>query len=525
MVLLGTSKETRKTPEATSAVSPPNPITHHESQMEDDIGTVSGRLSFVSPVSSPGTSKAFSIMNTKPSFTKPAVQEWSSDHNNPLPATILSPGSVSNKLTGSLSSSVSVSPEHSSIIKPSATTSPTMPWAQGSSPGYVSQAALPASFPPTQPQQKTPSIISVSTDEPTKGTASQHYLDTSRNSLKSPAAYIAYSLPSTQAPTSAPRYSRSSGPFSPVVHSTSISSESPSSPGYTLPAETQNFNAVNTLGLINVFELYSDPEPQANLEDCIQPLKESLPSQQAGLEPSKSAHLPLYPEPNRSPRATYFDFAIATESLAETMTDLSAQRPETQVSPAEMPHNLVFAQSQSCDSFKELSTTFSWEQTATSRFEMSGDASTEHFVWPNFTTEVPAGKDNDVDELHIPRQRAASHPPTFVGMSPPTVPQLHQSKYQYHQPMAPWPNTQAQISRTQPKYQAYSPPSPILSEQEHLAGQTSTSPPMEAATPVQPAESTLKQGYPLLRSMTAGEARRRNQKALLNLIGRPGGYG
>jgi hypothetical protein len=510
--------------------------------MEDNIGTVedknlspnlrhpssptpstSGRLSFVSPVSPPGTSKAFSTTNTKNSFTKPAVQEWSPDHNL-LSATTLSPGSVSNILTGSLSASVSVSPENSSVIKPSATTSPTMPWAQASSLGYVSQIALPASYPPTQPQQKTPSVISVSRDEPTKGTASQHYLDTSRNSLKSPETYIGYSLPSTQAPTSAPRYSRSSGPFPPVVHSTSISSEPPNSPGYILPVETQNFNAPNTLGLINVFELYSDPEPHANLADCVRPSEESLPSQQAGLEPSKSAHLPLYPEPNWSPRATYFDFAIATESLAETMADPSAQRPETQVSLVDMPHNLVFAQSQSGDSFKELSTTFSWEQTATSRFEMSGDASTEHFVWPNFTTEVPAGKDNDVDELHIPRQRAVSHPSTFVGMSPPTVPQFSQSKYQYHQPMAPWSNTQAQISRTQPKYQAYSPPSPIISEKEPLAGLISTSPPMKAATPVQPAEPTLEQGYPLLRSMTAGEARRRNQKTLLNVIGRPGGY-
>src|SRR6266702_4442360 len=113
MVLLGISKETQKTQAPTSAVSPPNPIAHHESQREENIGTVndmilsqnlrhhysptpstSERLSSVSPVSSPGTSMSFLISNTKTSFTKPAVQEWSLNHNNPLPPTILSPGSV-----------------------------------------------------------------------------------------------------------------------------------------------------------------------------------------------------------------------------------------------------------------------------------------------------------------------------------------------------------------------------------------------------------------------------------------------
>lgn len=512
----GTSRETQKTRVPTSAVSPPN-------------------------------STAFPISNTKTSSTKPAVQEWSSNHNNPFPATILSSGSVSNTLTRSLSSSVPVSSEHSSITGPSATTSLMVPWDPASSPRYAGQVALPTSYPCPQPWQKTPSVVSVSTGEPTQGTASQHYLDISRSSLKSPATYIAHSLPSTQPPTSAPQYSGSARPLSPAVHSTSISScqaissESPCSPGHTLQAETRGFSATNTLGPVNVFDLYLDPEPQATLGDCNRPLNECLRSQQAGLEPSQSTHLSLYPEQNRSPRATYLDSAVATESLAETMADLSVQRPENQVSLADMPNNLVFAQLQSGDSFKELSTTISWEQTATSRFEMSGDASTDHFAGPNFTTEVPAAKGNDTDELHNPHQRAVSHASTFMEISPPTNPQLSQSQYQYHQPMASWSNTQAQVPRTQPKYhaqyqyQAYSPStpvltfqsatssvvlSPILSEQGHWAGPTSTSPPMEAATQVQPAASTIEQGHPLSRSMTAGEARRRNQKTLLNLIGR-----
>lgn len=561
----GTSKETQKTQVPASAVSPLNPIAHRESQREENIGAVndadlsqnlrhhslptpstSERLSFVPPVSSPGTSTAFPILNTKTSFTKPAAQEGSSNRN-PLPATILSPGSVSNILTRSLSSSIPVSSEHSSIAGPSATTSLMVPWAQANSLGYVGQVALPASYPSPQPWQKTPSVVSVSTGEPAQGTASQHHLDASRNSLKSLATYIAYSLPSTQPPTSAPQYSGSARPLSPVVHSTSIpscqaiSSELPCSPGHTLQGETQNLSATNTLGPVNAFELYSDPEAQATLGDCNRPLNESLHSQQAGLEPSQSTHLSLYPEQNRSPRATYLDSAAATESLAETIADPSVQRPENQAPLADMPNNLVFAQPQSGDSFKELSTTISWEQTATSRFEMSGDASTDHFVGPNFTKEVLAAGDNDMDELHDPRQRAVSHASTFVEISPPTGPQLSQSRYRYRQPMASWLNAQAQAPRTQPKYhaqyqyRAYSPPSPvltfrsttssvvpspILSEQGHWAGPTSTSPPMEAATQVQPAASTIEQGHPLSRSMTAGEVRRRNQKTLLNLIGR-----
>jgi hypothetical protein len=226
------------------------------------------------------------------------------------------------------------------------------------------------------------------------------------------------------------------------------------------------------------------------------------------------------------------------------MVDLSVQQPENQasLSLADMPGNLVFAQSQSGDTFKELSTTLSCEQTATSRFELSGDESTNRFVWPNFTTKVPAGEDNDMDELHLPRQRAVSYTSTFMEMSPPqTDAQLSQRQYQSHQPMASWPNMQAQIARTQPQthtqYQAYSPsssvstlrspasevmPHQILPELGDWAGQIFTSPTMEAATP---ATSTVEQGNPLSRSMTVGEARRRNQRTLLTLIGRPEGHG
>ena len=296
------------------------------------------------------------------------------------------------------------------------------------------------------------------------------------------------------------------------------------------------------MGPINVFELCSDPEPQATLGDCSRPLSESLRSQQAGLEPSQSTHLSLYPEQNRSPRGTYLDSAIATESLAETMANLSVQRPENQVSLAEMPNSLFFAQSQSGDSVKELPTTISWEQTLTPRFELSGDASTDHFAWPDFKTEASATTDNDRDELHIPRQRAISHDSTFTDMHPPTNPQPFQSPYQYHQPMASWSNTRPQYHHAQYQYQASSPPSPvptfvsatssavlspIMPQQQghYWEGSSSVSPPTEAATLVQPAAPTVEQGHHALsRSVTAGEARRRNQKTLLNLIGR-GGYG
>lgn len=479
------------------------------------------------------------------SFAKPTVQEWSLNHNNPPPVTILSPGSISNILTQSLPSSVPVSLEHSSTTGPSDRASPMVPLAQASSPGYVGQVALPASYPSPQLGQKSASVVSVSTGGPIQETASQHYLNTSCNSLKSPVTYMACSLPSTQPPTSPPpQYSGSARPLSPFIHSTSISSyqavssESPHSPGHTLQAATQNFSATNTLGPINIFELYSDPEPQDALV-CNGPLNNTLRSQQAGLEPSQHTHISLHSEQNPSLRATYFDSAVATESLAEKMADLSVQRSENHPSLAEMPNNLVLAQLQSGDSFKELSTTTSWEQTSRSRFEMSEDASTDHFEWPNFTTEVLAARDNDMDELHIPRQRAISHDSMFMEMPPPTNPRLSQSQYQYHQPMASWSNTQAQVPQKQPQYhaqyqyQAYSPPSPaptflsatssvvlspILSEQAHWEDSTSVSPPAEVATPVQPAASTIEQVSPLSRSMTAGEARRRNQKSLLNLI-------
>lgn len=528
MVLLGTSKETQKTQAPTSAVSPPNPIAHHEFQREENIGAVnntilsqnmrhyssptssnSENLSFVSPVSSPGISTTLPISHTKTPFAKPAVQEWSSNHNNPLRATTL------------------------------------LPWVQASPSGYVSQVAIPESHPSHQLQQQTSLVASLSRGQPTQEKASQLYLDTSFNSLKPSATYIAYSLPLAQPPTTATQYSGSERPLSPVVHSAGISScqaispESSCLPRYTLQTETQNFSATNTFGPINAFELYSDPEPQSTPGNCNRALNESLRSQQAGLEPSQSTNLSQHSEQNQSPRATDLDSAVATERLAETIAGLSLQRPESQVSVAHTPNNLVFAQSQSGDSFKELSTSISWEQTAISRFEMPGNTSTDDFVWPDFTTKVPPAKDNDMDELCIPRQRAVSHASTFMGMSPPTDPQLSRSQYQYHQSTGSWAKVQAQVPRTQPnhtqyQYQAYAPqspvftfrnatssvvPPPILSEQGHWAGSASTSPPLEAAIQVPLAASVTEQGHPLSRSITAGEARRRNRKTLLNLMG------
>ncbi len=551
VLLKGISKETQKTQALTSAVPLRNPIAHYESRREEDIGplndvmlsqnprhyslptpSASERLSFIPPVSSP---TSFPISNTKSSSTKPAVEEWSSNQNNPLPATILSPKSTPNILRKLLPSGGPDSPKCSTITEPSATTSLIAPWAQVSSPGYVCQAVLPASRPSPQSWQTIPSVASVPEGELNQRTASQQYLNTSHNPFRSPSASTTYSLPPTHHSTPAPQYGENVRLLSPVVHSTSISScqsiplESPYPPGYTLQAETQNFSATNNLGPINIFELYSDPEPQVTLS-----------SQKSGLEPSKTTHLSLHPGADQCPRATYPESIVLMESLPEMMAELAVQRSANQVSLVEMPNNLVVAQSPSDDSFKELSTKNSWEQTATCRFEMSADTSTEHFAWPDFITEVPAEKDNDMDEQHFLRQRAISNASTLMETSPPADSRISHSPYEYDQHMASWSNTQAQVPPTQPRYhvqyqyQAYSPtfpeltsqsaissvvPSPILSEQRNLTGPTFTWPPVEAPTPVQSAAPTIEQRHPHSKSMTMGEARRINQRRMLNLMG------
>jgi hypothetical protein len=484
--------------------------------------STSERLSSCSLVSLPGTSTTPPISNSKTSLTNPAVQEWSSNHNDLLPALELPPGSVSNILTRPLSSCIPASLEYPSMIGPSTSTSPKVPWVQTSSPEHFGQVTLPASYPSLPPREKTPSVALLSTSEQNHGAVLERDLDTSHNSLKSPATYTAYSPPSTQTPVSLPsQYSGSVKPLSPATHPINISPyqaislESSYSPGHTLQAETQNFSATNILGPVNAFELYSDHEPQTTLL-CSGPFKNNLSSQQAGLELSQSIHISLYPERNRSLQATYLDSTMPTESLVETMADVSIHQPENQISFADSPNNLFFAQSHSGDTFKELSTALAWAQMSQSRFEMSGDESTGHFEGPNFSAQAPETKVNDMGELHIPHQRTVNHASASM-IPPPTSPQLSQFQYQAYSPLSPISTSLSPVSAVMP--------SSILPEQRHWPGSTSTastSPPTEAATPVQASAPTIQQAPPLSRSITASESRRRNQKAFLNLLDRDG---
>jgi hypothetical protein len=445
-------------------------------------------------------------------FSKPATQEWPSKSDEATP-TPRSSGSVS-------------------MTVPPSVTSPTPSWALANSPGYGEQGETPVSTTSTSYWPITVPSQSTSAAQQTDGMISPRPLDPSSNWVFPQALSSANPLPAFQPPPpQAPQSFEDTNTCMSGIYSRNTPSHQPTSstlPPVSCPTSLQEFSATNFLGPIDPFELFAESNAQASSirPQDVHPVE--VESYFAVQHPISLQNPPVPPKTCQS--------SAQTDTIAEMMGDLSIHYPENHNSLAEIPKNISITQSRPTDPFNELLAAVpSWQEMPTSQ--------------PASATEVPA-------EPYYAVERSQNPPPQFGGDAPISayaempshaisqVPQAHQ---QY--PPSIQPQTQSQLQpQYQSQYQPYCPPIPTLvshtsflnpistaapspiswQEQRHQqTDQTPVSPPMQeatAATAAQPAASTVEKEYSLSRPPTLGQTRRRNQKALLNLMGR-GSYG
>jgi len=499
--------------------------------------TTTGRMS--TSYFPPSTIESNPFPNSTPMtlLSESATQEWSLKSDEAPPTLRSSSGSVISRR--SVSPSIPVSSTCSLMTVPSSVTSPIPSGTLAHSPGYGEQANIPvsttstSSWPITVPNQST--LAAQQTDKMT----SLRSLDPSSNWVFPQALSSANPLPAFQPPTSQAHQSlEGTNACMSDIYPQKAPSHQPTSstlPPVSCPTSEQQFSATNSLGPIDPFELFAESDAQAisTRSQDLHPV--TVESVSAIQHPISLQNRPVPPKACES--------SAQTDTIAEMMGDLLIRHQENHSSLADIPKNISIAQSPSTDSFNELTVAVpSWQEMPTSQSKIPGDAINRHATWSISATEVPA-------EPYYAVERSQNPPPQFGGdaptstyaempshaisqvsqthqQSPPSIqlqtqsqlkPQ-YQSHYQPYRPQIPTPGSHT--SFLNPISTAT--PSPISwqEQQYQQIDQMPMSPPTQEATTAQPTESAMEQKSSFSRPMTLGETRRRNQKALLDLIGR-----
>jgi hypothetical protein len=471
-------------------------------------------------------------------FSESATQELPSKSDEAPPTPRSSSGSVSSISRQSVLSWIPSSSMWSPVTVPPSVASPTPSWALANSPGYDQQADIPVSTACTSSWPIAVPSQSMSAAQQTDRMTSQQPLDPSSNWIFPQELSSANPPPTFQPPTSqAPQSFEGTNTCMSGIYSQTTPSHLPTSstlPPVSCPTSLQQFGATNFLGPIDPFELFAESDAHASSirSQDVHPVEvESIFAVQ---HPISLQNPPVPPKTCQS--------SAQIDTIAEMMGDLSTHHPEIHSSLAEIPKNISTAQSPLADSFNELPEVVpSWQEMPISRSKMPGDAINRYATWPTSAIEVPA-------EPYYAVERSQNPPPQFGGDAPTStyaempshaisqVPQAHQqyppsirpqyqSQYQPYRPQMPTPVSHTSFFNPT----SIAAPSPISwQEQQHQeTDQTAVSPLTQeatAATAAPSVASSVEKEYSLSRSVTLGETRRRNQKALLDLMER-GNYG
>lgn len=304
-------------------------------------------------------------------------------------------------------------------------------------------------------------------------------------------------------------------------------------------------SGTNFLGPLDPFELLasSDSQTSSIRSKNMHPVLSG---------PSFSTHRPLSlqnpPNPSKTPQSL-----AETGPIAEIIGDLSMPHSETHISLEEIPKNISLVQSSPTNLPRALQVGVPPRlEIPISQSTIPSDAINRRATWPAPAIDVLEEPYYSVKRPQKPHQFSADAPIlTCAEMLSDGVLQVPQAHQQHPPSMASWPSiqlrTQSQLqqeyqSQNQPRHRptltAVSHPSflnPILTtalsstswqeQQYQQVDHSSGSRPMQGATVVpaaQPGTSLVEQECSALRSTTLREARRRNRKALLDLMRREG---
>jgi len=300
------------------------------------------------------------------------------------------------------------------------------------------------------------------------------------------------------------------------------------------PTSLQQFSATNFEGPLDPFELLAESDAQ---DISIRPQNVDP----VAIEPVFAIQHPVPPRNPPVPPKTCQSSA-QTDKIAEMMGDLLIYHPENNSSLTEIPKYVSLAQSPSTDSYSELPTAVPfWQEMPAPRSELPGDAIIRKATCSTSVTEVSAEPYHAIERSQNPPPQFGGDIPTGTYAEMPSHAISHVPQHYQQYPPSIQPQIQPQFNpQYQSQYQPYSPPIPTpvshrnfsnpisiggpppisWQEQHQQIIQAPVSPPTQEATIAQPAGLAVEQEYSFSRPTTLGEARRRNQKAILDLMDR-----